>query len=242
MLGEVDRTHILQGKDALTQPKEDGSLRNPATVNRYIASLSHVFTVAIEEWGWIEHNPCERVKKLKESRGRDRYLNDEERERLLKACKEDHNEYLYPAVVLAIATGARRSELLDLQTRDVDLQTGRITFRDTKNGETRSVYLRGESFEVLKELSRDRIGRLFGNESTIRKGFERVREIAQLKDFRWHDLRHTTASYLAMNGATITEIAAVLGHKTLAVTKRYSHLSEGHVADVLEKMNKKVLG
>ena len=74
------------------------------------------------------------------------------------------------------------------------------------------------------------------------KAWRAVREKAGLEDFRFHDLRHTCASYLAMNGATLAEIAAVLGHKTLAMVKRYSHLSDEHVTDVVERTALKVLG
>ena len=76
----------------------------------------------------------------------------------------------------------------------------------------------------------------------IRKSWLNALEKAGIEDFRFHDLRHSTASYLAMNGATLAEIAEVLGHKTLAMVKRYSHLSEAHTAGVLERMNQKFLG
>jgi len=76
----------------------------------------------------------------------------------------------------------------------------------------------------------------------LRKSFANALEIAQVKDFKWHDLRHCTASYLAMNGASLAEIAEVLGHKTLSMVKRYAHLSDGHVSSVLSSMNAKIFG
>ncbi len=76
----------------------------------------------------------------------------------------------------------------------------------------------------------------------IRKAWYNAVETAKLTDFRFHDLRHSTASYLAMNGASLVEIADVLGHKTLQMVKRYAHLSESHVKGLLERVNAQVLG
>ena len=76
----------------------------------------------------------------------------------------------------------------------------------------------------------------------LRTPFETAMRRAKVADFRWHDLRHTFASYLAMNGATLAEIAEALGHKTLAMVKRYSHLSQGHMTRVVERMNVRVFG
>ena len=88
--------------------------RSPATVNRYIAVLSHAFNIAVNEWGWLDDSPMRRVRKAKEPRGRVRVLSDEERQRLLKVCQESPNPYLYPVVVLALSTGARKMEILSL--------------------------------------------------------------------------------------------------------------------------------
>ncbi len=81
-----------------------------------------------------------------------------------------------------------------------------------------------------------------GNHFDIRKSWEQSRRKANLEDFHFHDLRHSCASYLAMNGATLLEIAEVLGHKTLDMVKRYSHLAESHTAGVVERMNHKIFG
>lgn len=93
--------------------------RSPATVNRYLISLSHVFTMAVREWGWMEQNPVQRVSKLKEPRGRVRFLSDEERDRLIKACRGSSDARLLPLVILAISTGARRGELVGLRPRNL---------------------------------------------------------------------------------------------------------------------------
>lgn len=235
----------------LSEPSKRGGLkRTDATANRYCAVLSHCFTVAYKEWEWMQENPMLRIKKLKEPRGRVRFLSDEERERLLTVCKESQSPFLYVLVVLAISTGARKMELCSLNWEDVDLKRGMIILHDTKNGERRALPLVGIAKDLMKEHYKNR------NENTnlvfpaknlidpidIRTPFETALARAEIKDFRWHDLRHSCASYLAMNGATLAEIAGVLGHKTLSMVKRYSHISEAHTAKVVERMNSKIFG
>jgi integrase len=153
-------------------------------------------------------------------------------------------------VVLALATGARRGELLNLRWSDVDLKRGTLTFHQTKNGERRAVPLTGYALEVLTQHAQgrrldtplvfpDRTGtRPIG----IREAFEWAVKRAGIANFRFHDCRHCAASYLAMNGASLAEIAEVLGHKTLAMVKRYAHLSEAHTAGVVARMNQAIFG
>ncbi len=235
----------------LSEPSKRGGLkRTDATANRYCAVLSHCFTVAFKEWEWMQENPMLRIKKLKEPRGRVRFLSDEERERLLTVCKESQSPFLYLLVVLAISTGARKMELCSLNWEDVDLKRGMIILHDTKNGERRALPLVGIAKDLMKEHFKNRnenTNRVFPAKNLIdpidiRTPFETALIKAEIKDFRWHDLRHSCASYLAMNGATLAEIAGVLGHKTLSMVKRYSHISEAHTAKVVERMNSKIFG
>ena len=133
-----------------------------------------------------------------------------------------------------------------------DLSLGRAILHETKNGERRAVAITGHALEVLKELNKVRridCNLLFpAKESTpqkpmdLRSPWETAVKIAELQDFHFHDLRHSAASYLAMNGASLAEIAEVLGHKTLQMVKRYAHLSEGHTARVVASMNDKIFG
>lgn len=235
----------------LLEPSKRGKIkRSNSTANRYCAVLSHCFTVASKEWGWMQENPILKIKKLPEPRGRVRYLSDEERERLLQACQESQSPFLYILVVLAISTGARKMEIASLTWNDVDLSRGMIFLHDTKNGDRRSLPLVGISKDLMKSHYKNR------NQNTnlvfpaknlidpidIRTPFETALKKAEIEDFKWHDLRHSCASYLAMNGATLAEIAGVLGHKTLSMVKRYSHISDAHTAGVVERMNNKIFG
>lgn len=224
--------------------------RSPATVNRYLAVLSHAFTIAVREWEWAEDNPVLKVSKRKEPRGRVRYLEEDERERLLIACQKSIQPLLFPAVILSLGTGARQGEILSLQWKDVDLTKGVITLHETKNDERRSVPLTGHPLDTIKELRRNHPtvfqwvfpGQGGRRPIDLRTPFIKALKEAEIEDFRWHDLRHCTASYLAMNGATLVEIAAVLGHKTLDMVRRYAHISPQHTAGVIARMNEKIFG
>jgi integrase len=222
----------------------------PATVVRYLSTLSHPYTTAVEEWQWITENPVRKVCKPKEPRGRVRFLSDDERQRLLAACERSRNPYLYMLVILALATGARYGELMHLHWSDVDLRRGTLTFRDTKNGETRTVPLTGYAHDRLQQhtMVRRLDTTLVFPDTTgkrphyMRDAWEHTVQKATIPDFRFHDLRHTFASYLAMHGASLLEIAEVLGHKTRTMVKRYAHLTEGHTRSVVERMNRAVFG
>lgn len=250
VLTGVRDTLLTEPADWDRLKKKGKAPRKPATVNRYMAVISHAFTVAVREWQWVESNPVFRINRLKEPRGRVRYLDDDERERLLKACRESDQPLLYPAVVLSLATGARQGEILNLKWKDVHLDRGMITLIDTKNGETRSVPLVGHALDSIKRLRTDHptiFQWVFPGEKglgpmDIRPFYVKAVGKAKIEDFRWHDLRHCTASYLAMNGATLPEIAAVLGHKQLDMVRRYAHISPQHTAGVVARMNEKIFG
>jgi len=250
-LSAVTPAAISDARDKLRRAVNGGKgkgrkPRSAGTVNRYLVALSAVLRVAADEWLWIETTPMAKVKKLGEPRGRVRFLSDDERKALLEACKASDSTMLYPVVVVALSTGMRQGEILGLTWDRVDLKRGALIIEETKNGERRTVPVVGHAAAVLKEYRR--LHRRLDTKlvfpskegkqpAAIRQSWHRAVTRAGLTDFRFHDLRHSAASYLAMNGASITEIADVLGHKTLAMVKRYSHLTEQHTAKVVERMN-----
>lgn len=242
---------IAEYRDKLQNGKtRNGERRSNGTVNRYIAALSHAFRTAVMEWGWLEDSPMRRVSRRQESKGRVRFLSDDERTSLLKACKESQNQILYPLVVLALSTGARHGELINLRRKNVELKRQAITLHDTKNGETRVLPLAGHALEVMRALlSVHRIDTDLIFPSTkpdkpanIKTAWMNALVKAKIEDFRFHDLRHSAASYLAMNGATLAEISEILGHKTLQMVKRYAHLTDSHVSGVVGRMNAEIFG
>ncbi len=252
LLSDVTAAMVGQYRDELASGATTrGEHRNPATVVRYLAALSHAFSVAVNEWQWLEDSPMRKVKKPTESRGRVRYLDDDDRAKLLQACKESPNPLLYPCVIVALSSGMRQGELMGLNWRDVNLKDGFLILHETKNGDRRRVPLSGLALSLLQEHAKVRrldTTLLFPSDRNpqkpidLRKAFASALRVAEITDFTWHDLRHCTASYLAMNGASLAEIAEILGHKTLSMVKRYAHLSDGHVSSVIESMNAKIFG
>ena len=221
------------------------SKRTGPSANRYLAALSVCMNHGVKRLGWLEKNPCNHVEKASENRGRVRYLTDDERPRLLNACRP-HDD-LYLAVVLALTTGARQAEIMTLRWGQIDSKRQVITLEKTKNGDTRTVPLVGEAFKLLAErrkvrnIKDDRLfpptGRAKKAECLdLRQPWEKALQTAEIKDFHWHDLRHTAASYLAMSGVSLVEISKVLGHRTLQMVARYSHLSDGHIVATGEKL------
>jgi integrase len=237
----------------MVQPKQ--YKRTPATVNRYVAALSAVLTYAINEHvpPLLTVNPVKGISRRKEPKGRTRFLSDDERIRLLDACAKSAWSPLRALVLLAITTGARRTEMTSLMWKDVNTTTGRALVQKSKNGDQRTLILTGEALKALQALEAARAEKpkdersefVFPNPSGVPgavKFFDTDWHAAldaagfKDKDFRFHDLRHTTASYLAAQGRSLLEIADVLGHKTLTMVQRYSHLVVGHKAGVIESM------
>ena len=225
--------------------KRPRAIRSGATINRYLAALSACLSYGVRELEWLEKNPCRNVKKPSENPGRVRFLSDEERPRLLDACRP--NADLYLAVLLALTTGARQSEVMTLRWGQIDFKRQVVSLEQTKNGETRSIPLVGEAFTLLKQRSKVRDlknDRLFPPSETAKKAkhidlrqpWEAALKTASIIDFHWHDLRHTAASYLAMSGVSLVEIAKLLGHRTMQMVARYSHLSDGHIVATGEKL------
>lgn len=232
------RGRYYAGRDADGEAimKAKGKPLSPATLNRYQAAASALFSWAIKTRrapkGWA--NPCRQLEMRQERNERVRFLSDAERARLLTACRASSWPRLYLLVLMALTTGARRGELEGLRWSDVDFERGEARVATTKNGEPKVHVLLPA---VLEELVRHRAAPaalVFGSKRRPGQAFNSVPawhvalEAAAVTDFRFHDLRHSCASYLAQAGAGLLEIAEVLGHKQLSVTKRYSHLTTKH--------------
>lgn len=210
--------------------------RAPATVNRHIAAMRAA-------WNWGRAAglvPQERTWPTKlmlpEPKGRTRYLSDVELKSLLAEAKA-RGATEYAMVVVSLATGVRQSELLRLTWADVDFERERARVLLSKNGESRAVHLPAVAIEALRAILRQGVvsaTRCFIDsdgepyrKDTIHHWWNVVRDRAGLTNFRWHDLRHSCASFLAQKGATLLEIGSVLGHRSPSVTMRYAHLVQG---------------
>lgn len=249
LLSDLTSSVIAECRDQLLiEITKRGRLRSTSTTNRYLSALSKNLSVAVNEWGWIDDTPIRKVSKPAEGKGRERYLSREERKRLLEECKNSRNLNLFPIVSIAILTGMRFGEIANLRWGNLDFEQGIITLLQTKNGEIRYVPLTKEAEKIFKESPS------FGNSQqslifppsnntraqkviSIREAFEAALKRAEIDNFRFHDLRHTAASYMAMSGATQGELMAILGHRTPLQTKRYAHYSQVHLKAMMERVN-----
>lgn len=220
-------------------------LQAPATYNKHLAVLSAILDYAtlqqeddsvLEQY--IDDNPCKRVRSLKLDNKIVRYLSDEEKPRLLKAAKEIGGKF-YLKVLMALTTGMRKGELDQLRWNDIDFDKGLAMLTDTKNGTPRHTPIPSVIMEQLKKHREIGNRLLFPSSTDINKPFDYKKQwasclkSAKIENFRWHDMRHDTASTLARDGRTLKEIAEILGHKSLASTDRYTHLSTAHKSQVL---------
>jgi len=231
--GDVERYKAQRVKDLA-----------PATVNRELAFLKRVFNVAIQD-GLADTNPVRRVKLFVENNARTRYLTNEEETRLRETIGEEH----WPFVAVAIHTGLRQSEQLKLKWETVDFTSGSITVPKSKHGKARHVPMNDTVRTLLRDLpSRLKSAYVFPSatgetpldgRNLMNRVFLPALTRAEIQGLRWHDLRHTFASRLVMAGVDLRTVQDLLGHKTMAMTERYSHLSPAHQLDAVQRLNQK---
>jgi integrase len=231
--------------------------RSGSTVNRYLSALRTAWNWGRDAGYVINERAWPRRLMLKEPRGIVRFLSDEELTRLLEASKAD--PMMDAAIRVSLATGMRQGEVRKVKWSDIDLDKATLLVQDHKGGDTiKVVHLVPEAvdaFKALKKLpvvslkhpfvihdKRSKQTRALGK-STLESRWRKIRTAAKFESrFRWHDLRHSTASYLAQAGATDLEIAEVTGHKTLAMVQRYAHLKPGAAVTGHSKIGEKLRG
>ncbi len=247
---------LVECRDALLVEKNaNEKTRSQSTVNRYLTTLLRILNVAEKEWGWHVGDTRRLRLKLREPSGRTRYLAGPERDALLKCCSDSFHPDLLDIVQLALGTGMRQGEILNLEWGNVHLDRKVIILapEQTKNRSSRTLPLHGASLLALERRSRIRRidtalvfpapprGGTEPRPTCIRHAWDDALLRSEVQDFRFHDLRHTFASYLAMSGASILELADLLGHKTLAMVKRYAHLSPEHGQELVARMHSRFL-
>ncbi|MDI6808290.1 MAG: site-specific integrase [Candidatus Eisenbacteria bacterium] len=214
----------------------------PATVNRMLATLKHMFTKA-SEWEMINDEILRRVRRVKllpVSNRRLRYLSSEECSALIQAS----SPHLKPIIIAALNTGMRKGEILSLQwDKHVDLRHGFILLDITKSGERREIPINETMRETLSGLIRHLSSQyvftdIDGNRfKDVKTAFNAACRRAGIKDLRFHDLRHTFASHLIMAGVDLTTVKELLGHKTISMTLRYAHLAPSHKVKAMETLD-----
>jgi site-specific recombinase XerD len=218
----------------------------PGSINRELAILKKAFNLALKEWEWVKENPASKVSMEEENNKRDRWLADDEEERLLEACSPRLREL----VIFALNTGMRLSEILALTWRGVDLFRKTITVFKSKNKEMRTLPMNQTIFEMLKSRAKVKSIKtdlVFYNKNHaqidkcfVSLSFHNTAKKAKVEDFRFHDLRHTFATRLVQSGKDLYKIQRLLGHKTPSMTQRYAHHYPESLRDAVEVLDNRV--
>ena len=221
-------------------------MNKPATVNRLLATLKHMFTKAME-WDMLSEDILQkvrRVKLLREDNKRLRFLAVEECQRLIDCCAP----HLRTIVMVALHTGMRQGEILNLKWEHVDLKHGFILLDTTKTGERREIPIDNTLKEMFNEMPRGfeskcvSTGKHGDTYKSVKRSFNTALKKAEISNFRFHDLRHTFASHLVMTGVDLVTVKELLGHKSLTMTLRYAHLSPGHKVKAVEMLDNTLSG
>src|SRR5438128_2205714 len=233
-LGQITRAEVEAWR------RERMNSCRPATINRDLSRLRHMLNIAME-WELLEKSPMQGMKFLRENNARTRYLSVGECHRLIDSCMAPH---IRAIVTVALHTGMRLGEILNLRWQDLDFSSGFILVRDSKNGQARQVPMDSMISTLLRSwprLSNQDIvftsvltgGRIVD----IRAGFLNACKRAGLTDLHFHDLRHTFASQFVMSGASLFALQEILGHKSPAMAARYAHVSPTYLIKSIDRMN-----
>jgi len=218
------------------------------SINRELATISHLLSKAVE-WGWIKYKPCQ-IKKFKENRNRITYLTLEQMKRLLIAAKQDQNPHIYPFIRVGLETSMRRSEILNIQLKHIDLERQLIDIPQAKAGaREQPITKRLAQFlqERLQQATHQQIW-LFPSASSetghvinIDKAFRRAVIAAGLdpKQVVRHTLRHTAITHLVQAGVDLPTVQRISGHKTLQMVVRYSHQNGEHIQSAMDTLEQR---
>lgn len=219
--------------------KEEGA--GPATINRELGCLRHMFNMAIK-WKKAQVNPVREVRFLKEPKEKDRILTEEEEAKLLEAVRTGHKaKHLEPIIITALNTGMRKGEILNLKWSNVDFKNGVIIVEGTKNGEIRKIPMNQKLTQTLEGAKKVSKGDYAFSENgkpylDVKTGWWTALERAGVENFTFHGLRHTFGSRLGMAGVDIKTIAELMGHKDIKMTMRYSHPTPEHKRKAVEML------
>lgn len=220
----------------LDTPTSKGKKRTPGTINRYMAVLSSTFNYAVKRLRWVIDNPCLTLLRLKDTAVRDRVIHKNEIAKIIEACKKSKSPYLYCIVLIALTTGARQGEILNLEWQDISWENKQAYFRETKNGRPRSIALVDPVIDELKKNYSNRqpdkslifASRTAFGKIDIKKGWREALKRAGVSGLTFHGLRHSFSTMAADQGASNLELASAMGHRTLQMLMRYTHL-EGNL-------------
>ena len=206
-----------------------------SSLHRQFFVLRHALTIAGREWDWdVPEGLLERVRIPPKAPQAIRRITQKQQIKLLSTCLETGRKDIHLIVLIALRTALRRSEILSLNWKDIDLDNRLITIHHTKNGHYRTLPIAKDLHLQLLKSRRAEEGMLFTlSANALRLAFDRIRAKADLKDIRFHDLRHEAISSFFEMGLTVPEVAMISGHRTLSMLMRYSHGQLDRVRSVI---------
>lgn len=237
MLDEITLDVISRVKDA--RLKDVGR----STANRYLALVRAILKRSVDEWDWLDRAP--KVKLFKEPQGRIRFITPEQVQTLLRELPVHQQDM----VLFALHTGLRQSNVVKLEWPQVNLELGHmwVGAAQSKNRKPISVPLNREALAVLQRQLGKHSTRVFtfagkpiANANT--RAWRAALKRAGIEDFRWHDLRHTWASWHRMRGTPTHELQQLGGWKTGAMVERYAHLAPDHLANAAARLDSVLVG
>lgn len=213
----------------------------PGTVNRYMALIKYIFNLA-ERWEVIDKTPARYISKLKDNNHKERYLNEEETERLLTALKSCKSVVVPDIIEFLILTGSRKSEAVNLPWMEIDFKNGLWIMPPERNKarSKKTIPLSNGALEILERRKGNDSEYVFPNPKTgqplkhFHNTWDRIRKNAGIPDVRIHDLRHNFASLLINSGRSLYEVQKLLGHSNISTTQRYAHLTQDTLRDATE--------
>ena len=251
---DVERYKKQRGGELVVRPNGPGGkpsvggVTKPATINRELAALSHLFSKAVE-WEWVDHRPAT-IKRLKEHSGRITYLTVEQIERLLKMAEGDQNRQIHPFIKIGLDTSMRKTEILSIRREHINLQQLVIYIPKAKAGareqpitadlgEYLAAYVAtlrpGEQWLFPSPAAKD------GRTVNLDKPFRRCVLAAELdvKQVMRHTLRHTAITHLVQAGVDLPTVKRISGHKNLSMVERYSHQNGAHIQTAMDKLSER---
>jgi integrase len=235
---EVTSVDIATYRDQRLQQlnSKTGKALSPASVRLEMSLLSSFFDICRIEWGFCDENPVNKVRKPKPPPGRDRRLTSREDRRILRYAHQHVNLDLYSIIVLALETAMRQGEILGIQWEHVNLKSRVVHLPMTKNGGKRDVPLSLRARDAILRMGTKSSGRVFGySKEGIKSTWRFMMIKLGIEDLHFHDLRHEACSRLFELGTLdVMEVAAISGHKSLAMLKRYTHLKAQRLVRKLE--------
>lgn len=213
--------------------KNDRNVKQ-ATVNRYRSLLNHIFNTAMKD-KVVNYNPVKYIKRYKE-KSRDRALNTNEIKALLETCRQSRNEELYYIVLVALYTGMRYSNIVNMKRSNIKGNVYQLDGNETKSGKEQLIYLHQDLMNELNKHMQDFNRDNIFITKRVKRSFKTACNKAGIENFRFHDLRRTFATFLLYNNTNIKTIQNMLGHSSLMMTERYLANDSKKELDAINKL------